>query len=395
MKLLFVDTSPKPCAKTARLSLLTGALAKMGEDVSCFCSRPELMDPAAYVVTETLEWEGFFDVMCSEAGIYKTEKSGLFSASLGSRFAKKLKKPFLDFLKSRNPDVVFLNGYSLPYVPFGQWCKKIGVPYAIFADRIRTLENTEESVLADAAKVLVPSRAMMAYLDSFVPDRIYHNYETVFSPLHPMWLEGQKDSVLRFSFGADEKTPVLLYPGPITPFGGQKEAIRAMRDVHAAVPDALLWIEGVGEKPLMDELRVQASTHKVYKAVKFIGRGANMPGLLALADLVIHGPINDDPEKGPVDSSGKIVAQSMAAGTPVVATDCAAASEPLMGTAAGAIVAPGATKDLAKAVTVFLTNSDVYENAVRACKNRAQNAFTAEAVATRILTLAKEIKGKA
>ncbi|WP_410571268.1 glycosyltransferase [Amycolatopsis sp. cmx-4-61] len=130
---------------------------------------------------------------------------------------------------------------------------------------------------------------------------------------------------IRASLGVPERTPVALCLARLEP----QKRHDVLLDAWAAVGgDAVLWLAGDGSRRADLERRA----HALGRRVEFLGTRADVPDLLAAADVTV---LTSDWEGLPL-----AVLESMAAGRPVVATDVGGIGEVLAG--GGGIVVPPA-----------------------------------------------------
>jgi phosphatidylinositol alpha-mannosyltransferase len=124
------------------------------------------------------------------------------------------------------------------------------------------------------------------------------------------------------------------------PRKGLAVALRAMQRVVEAVPDARLVLAGPGTVPtgLADHVEVRGP----------VGEG-DKADLLRSADVVVAPHLGGE-------SFGIVVAEAMAAGAPVVASDLPAFRALLGGGRHGVLVPPGNSAGLAAAVTGLLAD---------------------------------------
>ena len=113
--------------------------------------------------------------------------------------------------------------------------------------------------------------------------------------------------------------PVLLTVKRLHPVGGHEDLLRALPVILASVPDATLLLVGEGE--LRPSLERQASELGITARVRFLGSipNADLWRVYAAADLFVL------PSR--LESWGTVMLESLACGTPVVATSTAGGRE--------------------------------------------------------------------
>jgi glycosyltransferase involved in cell wall biosynthesis len=149
---------------------------------------------------------------------------------------------------------------------------------------------------------------------------------------------------IRASLGVPQRTPVALCLARLEP----QKRHDVLLDAWAAVQgDAVLWLAGNGSLRADLERRAQA----LGRRVEFLGTRADVPDLLAAADVTV---LTSDWEGLPL-----AVLESMAAGRPVVATGVGGIGGVLAG--GGGIVVPPADP----AATTAALNSLLFDSARR------------------------------
>ena len=124
------------------------------------------------------------------------------------------------------------------------------------------------------------------------------------------------------------------------PRKGALELVRAAPAIRAARPDVRVVV--VGDDPYEDEDTDYAAAVRASSKVDHVGRVAEAAGILGQLDVLVL-PSTQEP-------FGTVVAEAMAAGTPVVATRVDGLPELVEDGVTGALVEPGDTAALAVAV---------------------------------------------
>jgi glycosyltransferase involved in cell wall biosynthesis len=147
---------------------------------------------------------------------------------------------------------------------------------------------------------------------------------------------------LRQQFGFPEDKVVGVF-SRIAPWKGQHVMIEAL----AQLPGVTLIIVGsplFGETQYESKLRTLAGKLGVSERVRFMGQRSDVGRLMRAVDVVVHPSVDPEP-------FGRTLVEAMLARTPVVATDAGAASEILSAGELGALVPPGESGALARAVS--------------------------------------------
>src|SRR4051812_4661826 len=164
--------------------------------------------------------------------------------------------------------------------------------------------------------------------------------------------------------------PVVGFVGRLVPRKGALDLVRAAPAIRAARPDVRVVI--VGDDPYEDEDTDYAAAVRASPKVDHVGRVTEAAGILGQLDVLVL-PSRQEP-------FGTVVAEAMAAGTPVVATRVDGLPELVEDGVTGALVEPGDPAALAVAVL------DVLEHRAEmgaAARERAA-AFGADAYADRV-----------
>ena len=160
-------------------------------------------------------------------------------------------------------------------------------------------------------------------------------------------------SLARQNLGFDENESIMLYVGrfdPIKGIGRLLEAVAHLQDYRRL---RLVIIGGDGpDTPEYQNL--QSMTHQlgIQNSVTFVGRIAqeNLPPYYSAADVLVVPSY--------YESFGLVGLESLACGTPVVATDVGAMRSILQDGETGHIVAQADPRSLAKAIESFITRAN-------------------------------------
>ena len=171
--------------------------------------------------------------------------------------------------------------------------------------------------------------------------------------------------------------PVVGFVGRLIPRKGALDLVKAAPAIRAARPDVRVVI--VGDDPYEDEDPDYAVAVRASGDVHHVGRVAEAAGILGQLDVLVL-PSLQEP-------FGTVVAEAMAAGTPVVATRVDGLPELVTDGVTGALVEPGDTAALAVAVLRVLGEREAMGAAARASAER----FGAEAYAERVEELLLEL----
>jgi glycosyltransferase involved in cell wall biosynthesis len=193
---------------------------------------------------------------------------------------------------------------------------------------------------------------------------------TIVNGISPAPQAADRDALVA-CWGLDPSRAIVLAVGRLVHVKNHALAVRALADV----PDASLVLVGGG--PLADELRHKAEQAGVADRVVLAGLREDARALIGAADAVVL----------PSRSEGLPLAalETLAAGTPLVATDVRGVRE-LVADGAALLVPPDDAEALAQALRRVLTDVDV--RARLAAKGRAVAArYTEDDMCRRYLDL--------
>ena len=183
-------------------------------------------------------------------------------------------------------------------------------------------------------------------------------------------------AALRAGFGDD--APVVGLFGRLSHWKGQHILLEALADVpgiHGVlVGDALF-----GEDAYADALRQRAGQADLAGRVHFLGFRSDVPALMKSVNMVVHTSTAPEP-------FGLVIVEGMLAQKPVIATRAGGAVEILQSPEDGAdpgqgiLIEPGSVAELISALRRLLDNPERGRQMARAGRQRAEEAFSEEAL---------------
>lgn len=162
---------------------------------------------------------------------------------------------------------------------------------------------SREAVEAFEAKGAVPRGRMLTVLNGIDSD--------VFSPDIQSGLE------VRQLFSVDRDSKIFIAVGRLFEAKDYPNLLAAFSAVSDSFPNSRLWI--VGDGPLRVELENMSVGLGLAERVRFLGVRHDIPALLRAADVFVL--------SSAWEGFGLVVAEAMATGMPVVATDCGGVRE--------------------------------------------------------------------
>ncbi|HWI74034.1 MAG TPA: glycosyltransferase family 4 protein [Baekduia sp.] len=241
---------------------------------------------------------------------------------------------------SRDADVTYLNGTVAGRLLPALRGHATVLHVHDIVDRVPRHWHGADLVLAD-------SKAVGARLDPLDVHVIGCPVELDPTPAPPPWPAA--------ALGQDG--PVVGFVGRLVPRKGALDLVKAAPAIRAARPDVRIVI--VGDDPYDDEESEYAAAVRASEEVDHVGRvaGAGAAGILGHLDVLVL-PSRQEP-------FGTVVAEAMAAGTPVVATRVDGLPELVEDGITGALVEPGDTAALAVAVLRVLQERTTMSTAAR------------------------------
>jgi glycosyltransferase involved in cell wall biosynthesis len=185
---------------------------------------------------------------------------------------------------------------------------------------------------------------------------------------------------------------VILLPGRLTAWKGQREAIRAAArlPMQDSAPAWRLVFAGdaQGRDDYEDELRELGETCGVGGRLAIVGHCSDMPAAFALADIVIA------PSHRP-EAFGRVAAEAGAMGVPVIGSDLGGQREIIVHDQTGLLTPPGDVNQLAAAMNTLLAAGKAgRERLGRAAMIRVREKFTTSALQQATLAVYDRLIGR-
>jgi glycosyltransferase involved in cell wall biosynthesis len=173
--------------------------------------------------------------------------------------------------------------------------------------------------------------------------------------------------------GMDE--PCFGIFGTLLEWKGHHVFLKAARLVMDEVPNARAFV--IGEAPergqaYRDELQRLAHGLGIADRVVFTGFREDVPELMQLLRVIVHASVTPEP-------FGRVIAEAMAMGKPVVATDAGGPREIIQDGADGYLVPPEQPEAMARVITRLLTDTAHAEQIGRRARRTVEARFSAEA----------------
>jgi glycosyltransferase involved in cell wall biosynthesis len=174
-------------------------------------------------------------------------------------------------------------------------------------------------------------------------------------------------SAIRRALGVPEEAPLVASVGRLAEGKGLDTYLRAAALMAQDTPQAYFLVVGEGEKE--SELKALAGELGLQSRVVFTGARSDVEDLLRVVDVLVSASL--------WEGISTVILESMAAGTPVVATDIPGNREILEDGVHGWLVPVDEPSAVAEAVKSALKRRDLRERIVENARQRAQ-AFSIE-----------------
>ncbi len=183
----------------------------------------------------------------------------------------------------------------------------------------------------------------------------------------------------------DEERPLLILPGRLTSWKGQKLFLEALLGLSTKNYFALLVGDDQGRQEYRDQLETFIKEKGLSGHVKIVGHRSDMPLVLSLADVVISA--STDPE-----AFGRIMIEAFAMEKPVIAPAHGGALEIVEDQRNGFFFKPGDTESLTEVLNKILSLSKEERNRLGLSgRSTVETEFTKEVMCERTLDVYKEI----
>jgi glycosyltransferase involved in cell wall biosynthesis len=258
-----------------------------------------------------------------------------------------------DLLAREPPDIAICHS-CWPHVLFAPVVRSQGIPLAFWAhDAYRGrhwLERWARRTPPDL--ILVNSRFTQSLLPNIFPGV---RSAVIHQPVPPPSLDRDSNRRrVRADLQVPEHAVVIVQACRLERWKGHKLLLDALGRL-AGVPRWVCWIVGGAQRPHEEsyfaELRRQAAALGISERIRFLGQRADVPSLLAAAD------IHCQPNTGP-EPFGVAFVEALHAGLPVVTTGIGGALE-IVDENCGILVPPAAAEELASALLRLIRNGEL------------------------------------
>lgn len=239
--------------------------------------------------------------------------------------------------------------------------------------RLLNAADCRIAVNRDHAEVVLPT--VRAWYE--VPNGVD---TTLFRPRHK--------AAARLALGHPGEHPLLLFVGALDSAHRFKNVDGLIRALPRLSADTVLWI--VGDGNLRPELQRLVTATGVQSRVRFWGNKTHedLPAFYNAADIAVLPSIH-------TESFGLVLVESMASGTPVVATALPGVRTVVQDGVDGLLVRPGSLEDLAQALKRLLSDPALRTNMGAAGHAKVARMYGWDRAADQLLSVYDLVLGRA
>ena len=203
-------------------------------------------------------------------------------------------------------------------------------------------------------------------------------FRVLYPPVDCPDVEEPGDEIaLREEFGIPSSSPLIGMVGNVYPTKGHVYFIRAAAVIKEQYPDARFLIVGQRfetRKQYSAELDIEAERLGLSEALIYTGFRHDMNNVLTALDILVHPSLSE--------SFGMALAEGLAAGKPVIASDVGGVREVVLHNETGILVPPADSEAIAKAVMSLLGDPEYANSLGTKGKERVRQLFSTERCAS-------------
>ena len=235
------------------------------------------------------------------------------------------------------------------------------------------------------ALVFANSEAVAATLRGVPVVRLYNPVDL--DRFHP----DRSGASVRAELMLADNAPLVGMVAHLTKWKGHEDFIRIALRLSEQVPGVRFLVSGGpiyetdGHAGYAEALKRRAVDLGLAGRILFLGARDDIPEILAATDVLLHCPTAPEP-------FGRVVAEAMAAGRPVVAANAGGIPEIVEHDVTGLLVTPGDVSGFAAAVQRLLADPALRHSLGAAGRRRAEQLFAVGPHAERVLEAYRTLK---
>lgn len=252
------------------------------------------------------------------------------------------------------------------------------------------LKKIYNSMMLEGNKVIAGSQ--------FIADHLQQHYHTAQEHIcliprgvdmdyfDPTTVKAQRKKALHSAWQLQSNTPLILLPGRITHWKGQKVLLQALASLPASLQwQCILLGSSKGREGYAAEVNQLITALKLTDRVSLQPPCSDMPAAYALADAVVSA--STDPE-----AFGRVSAEASAMQRPVIASAHGGSLETVLDGQSGWLTAPSDTAALAHALKQALSQTPKEKQAMGECgRKHIQTHFNLQHMQAQTLALYQHI----
>lgn len=199
-------------------------------------------------------------------------------------------------------------------------------------------------------------------------------------------------SYVRKQLSINENTFLISNIGRISPWKGQHYFLQAIAPIIGRFPDTKILIVGEPgnneqDKEYLDVLHKLCKKLHLQDHVIFTGNRDDVPKIMAASDLVVHSACKPEP-------FGLVIAESMAAGTPVIATSGGGTPEIIEDSVNGLLVPMSDSSSMTDAILRLITSEELRKSLGAAALKMVANRFSIQQHVDKVQNIYRECLSK-
>ena len=196
------------------------------------------------------------------------------------------------------------------------------------------------------------------------------------SAFDPAKIKADDIAQVRQSWGAKSGETLLLLPGRLTEWKGQRVAISALAGLGESLR-LIIMGDAQGRDSYVDALKALIAAHGLESHIHFAAHTVNMPLMLAASDIVLS--TSTEPE-----AFGRVAIEAQAMGKPIIASAHGGTLETVRPEQTGLWVTPANSRELSQAIKTAMVWKD-YDPAF--ARNHVIESFSKRQLQDKVLAV--------
>jgi glycosyltransferase involved in cell wall biosynthesis len=202
-----------------------------------------------------------------------------------------------------------------------------------------------------------------------------HKGQVVYNPINTdTFMQATDKGTIRAEFGLTMHDVVISNVGLLASWKGQDYFLEALAQVVQTIPQLKALIVGPVDpyqQHYYKRLKHLVASLELSNTVIFTGFRADIPRIMASSDIIVHSASEPEP-------FGRVIAEAMVAGTPVIATAAGGVLEIVQDQVDGLLVPPQNAPAMAKALLHLLNNPEQARLIAQRAQQHARKRFSVQ-----------------